>query len=76
MKLKLKIIDLDGVYYSNDVKAQKDDNSWQETIEDFSQVKSYKIVVENEIVKQGEGISFDYELAIPSNLSFNDISIT
>ena len=59
------------IYYSTDITATRDSDSWQENIEDITKAKSYKIVIENETMKKGETISFDYDLVIPENLDFN-----
>ncbi len=60
------------IYYSYHVNAEKDDDSWQETVEDITKVKSYKIVIENETMRKGESISFDYDIVIPGDLDFNE----
>lgn len=59
------------VYYSEKVNPQKDDQSWVENPEDITKIKSYKIVIQSGIIKKGESISFDYDLAIPEGLEFN-----
>ena len=61
-----------GVSYSEDINAEKDDDSWVENPEDITKMKSYKIDIENETMKKGEKINFDYDFKIPGNLNYNE----
>ena len=64
------------IYYSNNTEAsqdiQKADNNWTLNPEDFGQVKSYLIVLNNYEMKPGEKISFSYNYEIPENLEHNN----
>ena len=62
------------VYYSENASATKDltnsDNGWKENVTDYSSVKSYLIVLENEMA-QASQIVYNYSLNIPENLPYN-----
>lgn len=64
------------VYYSVNGNATKDltnaTNGWTETVEDFSKVKSYLIVLQDYILNTGDGISFAYDAKLPENLQHNE----
>lgn len=60
------------VYYSEDVNASKDDSSWVTDVSDLSKYKSFKIVIENEEVKQGESLEFSLNMSVPENLDYNN----
>lgn len=59
------------IYYSENGQATKDlslaENGWKTTVEDFSKVKSYLIVVTNQMAP-GDTISLSYSFEIPENL--------
>lgn len=59
------------IYYSENGQATKDlslaENGWKTTVEDFSKVKSYLIVVTNQMAP-GDKISLSYSFEIPENL--------
>lgn len=59
------------VYYSNEENPDKDSSSWQENISDFSQVKSFKVVLDNNAMKVGEKVELSYNLNIPENVGYN-----
>lgn len=59
------------VYYSTEENPDKDSGNWQENITDFSQIKSFKVVVENPTMKVGEKIEISYNLNIPENVGYN-----
>ena len=65
------------VYYSENGEATKDlqnaQNGWTLTPSDFGKVKSYCIVLEQEL-KQGEQVSFQYSVQVPQNLAHNQSS--
>lgn len=53
------------VYYSEEIDAQEDDESWSQDTSEISKYKSYKIVArENEMAK-GEKIEFEYTVKMP-----------
>ena len=60
------------VYYSENVNAEKDDLSWVEDVTDLSKYKAFKIVIENETVKQGESLNFSLNMNVPSGLDYNN----
>ena len=61
------------IYYSNNAKATNDlenpENDWKETPENLSDVKSYLIVIKDN-VKQGDVLKFKYNFEIPEKLQF------
>ena len=64
------------VYYSTNGKATKDlnntENGWTTTPEDFTNIKSYLIVMdENTELDSGDSISFSYDMQIPENLHYS-----
>ena len=62
---------MEKVYYSTEENPDKDSGNWQENITDFSQIKSFKVVVENPTMKVGEKIEISYNLNIPENVGYN-----
>lgn len=60
------------VYYSENVNAAKEESSWVEDVTDLSKYKSFKIVIENETVKQGESLDFSLNMNVPSGLDYNN----
>ena len=56
------------IYYSDKVQTQKDSDQWKEKKEEVEKVKSYKIIVEDEIQAQ-ENIGMEYSLKVPENLN-------
>ena len=63
------------VYYSENGDATTeqdgDGNNWRTDITDFSNIKSYMIVINNKTLQTGESISFNYDVEIPENLESN-----
>jgi len=63
------------IYYSENENATKDlnneENGWKENVESYADIKSYLIVVENDI-EVGDIISYSYKFSIPSQLSANN----
>lgn len=60
------------VFYSENINANKDDLSWEKDVTDLNKYKSFKIVIENETVKQGESLEFALNMNVPSNLDYNN----
>lgn len=60
------------VYYSENVNAGKDDLSWEKDVTDLNRYKAFKIVIENETVKQGESLEFSLNMNVPNNLDYNN----
>ena len=62
------------VYYSENAEATKDldnsQNGWTEAIEDIKNVKSYLIVLDNDL-KIGDILTYTYNFEIPANLLNN-----
>ena len=60
------------VYYSENGLASKElekqDNEWQTMPTDFSNIKSYLIVLKNYEMKKGDILEFNYPIQIPSGL--------
>lgn len=64
------------VYYSSNGNATRDlgneQNGWTTDVEDFSNVKSYLIVMdENQELDSGESVNFSYDMQIPENLRYS-----
>lgn len=59
------------VYYSENINEKEDSNNWKEEISDYNSAKSFKIVIENKNINQGENIAFSYNLNIPANITYN-----
>ena len=64
------------IYYSTNATASKDlqnvENNWVEELTDFSKVKSYLIVIENQQLETGTKVQFTYDVEVPANLSHNN----
>jgi len=62
------------IYYSENGEATKDlekaENGWTESVEDFRKVKSFLIVVDED-VKVGDILTYSYEFEIPAKLTNN-----
>lgn len=72
-------LDLNGmdaeVYYSPSANATLEDASWTQTVNDFSLIKSFKIVL-NGTLSVGTVTDISYDLAIPSDLEYNQDAYT
>ena len=79
MNLK-QAINVDGksakVYYSEDENLSKDSDNWTENISDLSNVKTFKIVPEDNKISTGETLKVSYDLQIPENLGNNESTYT
>lgn len=79
MNLK-QAINVDGksakVYYSEDENLSKDSDKWTENISDLSNVKTFKIVPEDNKISTGETLKVSYDLQIPENLGNNESTYT
>ena len=64
------------IYYSENGEATDDlsnsANMWQETVEDFSKIKSYMIVFENYKLEQGQTIAMSYNFIVPEMIDLNN----
>lgn len=65
------------IYYSNNGDATSDienpENGWTTNISDFSKVKSYLIICDNDYeMNTGEMLKFSYNYKIPANLEHNE----
>ena len=56
------------IYYSEDDKATKDSNSWQENIDDLEKVKSFKIEFQNGEISSKEVVGISYKIKIPADI--------
>lgn len=69
-----------SIYYTENGEASEDlensDNGWTTTVQDFSKVKSYLIILNDYEMKQGETISFIYNVEIPEKLGRNQSAYT
>ena len=62
---------LSKVYYSNKLDCQIDDDSWIESPEDYSTIKSFKVVIDGGSMSHSEKEIISYQLVIPENLGSN-----
>ena len=60
------------VYYSEDPVADKNSDTWVKEADDLSKVKSYKLVLTNPEMKQGEKVEFSFDIKIPDNMESNE----
>lgn len=64
------------IYYSENGEATDDLNNsanmWQESVEDFSKIKSYMIVFENYKLEQGQTINMSYNFIVPEMIDLNN----
>lgn len=58
------------IYYSEESNPAENSNSWQEQVENFENVKTYKIVLEDSLAT-GSELNFAYNIKIPSDLKAN-----
>ena len=63
------------VYYSQDINATKDSDTWTENVEDFSSIKAFKIELNENKLNSKEVIKVDYQIEIPENLDLNQKAI-
>ena len=59
------------IFYSEELDADKDSESWTKNIVDFSRVKSFKMVLSNEEMKKGEFLEFSCDIEVQDNLENN-----
>ena len=63
------------VYYSTNGSATREltnaQNGWTTEVQDFSTVKSYLIVLNNNIMNVGDSLKFSYDMQIPENLKYS-----
>ena len=64
------------IYYSSNGDATEDlnnsENGWTKSQSDYSKVKSYLVVFKDYTMKQGEKVSFKYDVNIPEQLQYNE----
>lgn len=60
------------VYYSTEENPDKDSGRWTEDVTDFSDVKSFKVVLNNNSMRVGEQVALSYNLNIPENVGYNE----
>lgn len=63
------------IYYSENGEATTDlsltSNNWVTTVEDYSKVKSYMIVLNDYTMNTGDTFNFEYKATIPANLDYD-----
>ena len=72
--LKSKVVTsgpVSRVYYSEKINAGKDDNSWNENINDLSRIKSIKIVLVSADMVKGGNLEFSGEIEVQDYLDYN-----
>jgi len=62
---------LTDIYYSEEPDAESNSSSWTLDVQDFSKIKSFKIVLREKTLGKGERLSFEYTLVIPETVGYN-----
>ena len=62
------------VYYTDKENVSESSNDWKENIEEVSNVKAFKIVIDSDKMSQGEQLNISYDLSMPGNIDYNDKS--
>ena len=62
------------IYYTEELNADKDSDTWNENVSDYKNIKAFKIVLENNVIHQGENIEFSYNFVIPEGLTYNQVA--
>ena len=62
------------VYYSETQTEDKNAETWVENVADISQVRSYKIEVQDDTMEKGETMKVSYQVQIPEQLENNETS--
>lgn len=60
-----------NIFYSEDMEADKDSETWIQNVTDLSKIKSFKIVLSNQEMKQGESVEFSCDVKVPDGLDNN-----
>ena len=64
-----------SVYYSENGSATQDlnntENGWTQTPSNLSNVRSYLILANNQQMNTGDSLNFNYNVAIPGNMNYN-----
>ncbi|MGN1329850.1 MAG: SpaA isopeptide-forming pilin-related protein, partial [Clostridia bacterium] len=72
------IKDVCKIYYSYEEKPTRDlddqSNGWTETPDDFGQVRSYLIILENYTMAKDEIKNFCYTVKVPEGVDYNEVS--
>lgn len=69
LKGKIKVNKKATIYYSENKDANPTDDSWVEEVKDYSNVKSYMIIIDS--LGMGENVAFEYNFTIPEKLEYN-----
>ena len=62
---------LANIFYSEKNNAEASDDSWVQNPLDISEMKSFKIVVQNGQMKKGEKVSLDFDIKLPADIDYN-----
>ena len=69
LKGKIKVNKKAKIYYSENKDANPTDDSWVQEVKDYSNVKSYMIIIDS--LGMGENVAFEYNFTIPEKLEYN-----
>lgn len=75
-----EIANIARVYYSSNENVTEDildnANNWKtaEEVSDWTSIKTYIIDLSNYVLTQKEVLTFTYEIEIPANINYNDVS--
>lgn len=69
LKGKIKVNKKATIYYSENKDANPTDDSWVQEVKDYSNVKSYMIIIDS--LGMGENVAFEYNFTIPEKLEYN-----
>ena len=59
------------VFYSEDIDVSTTEGNWKKDVTDFSKIKTFKIVIKNAELKQGELLEFSCDIKVQDNLENN-----
>lgn len=65
-----------SVFYSYDEKIDVNSDAWLQEVEDFTKVRAYKIVLNNNVLGSKQVLKIPYQLVIPAGLNINQSTYT
>ena len=65
-----------SVFYSYDEKTDVNSDAWVQEVEDFTKVRAYKIVLNNNVLGSKQVLKIPYQLVIPAGLNINQSTYT
>lgn len=62
------------IYYSDDINATTDSDTWVDSVEDFSDIKAFKVEIEDNKLESGAVLNLSSQIEIPENLGYDQSS--